>query len=107
MTATLPLVSRLAGALVAAGAVLAPGATATAQTACLPTADLMLRLERGFGEVPVAQGVGADGNLIQVLAGRDGGTWTLVVTLPTGTSCVLGIGEGWSEVTPAVAGLQS
>ena len=52
-------------------------------------------LQRQYGEVPVAQGVDANGDLVEVVATATGQTWTIIVTRPGGKSCIVGFGKDW------------
>jgi hypothetical protein len=45
-------------------------------------------------ERPQALGLGADGGVIEVLVGPDGG-WTMLVTYPERPTCVVAMGEAW------------
>jgi hypothetical protein len=45
-------------------------------------------------ETPKALGLGADGGVIEVLVGPDGG-WTMLVTYPQRPTCVVAMGESW------------
>tara|TARA_Y100000031_G_C8177535_1_gene364822 strand:+ start:176 stop:370 length:195 start_codon:yes stop_codon:yes gene_type:complete len=44
----------------------------------------------------------SSGAVLEVLASK-GGTWTILVTQPNGTSCVVATGEAWQGLTPASA----
>ena len=39
------------------------------------------------------------GNVIELLRSKDGSTWTLLMTYPNGTSCVLRAGEYWEDIS--------
>ena len=68
---------------------------AAAQSACSPRTDVIGHLAKKFGEAPVAIGVTNKGGLIEVLTTGDGNTWTIIVSQPNGTSCMVAAGEGW------------
>lgn len=70
-------------------------AAAQAMRACAPRDALVQQLGQAFGEAVTAQGVDADGNLVQVFASQNG-TWTIAVTLPGGPSCIVSSGENWN-----------
>ncbi len=73
---------------------LAP-AEALAQTACSPRDNVVGHLAKKYGEAPVAIGVTNKGGLVEVLTTGDGDTWTIIVSMPNGTSCLVAAGEGW------------
>jgi hypothetical protein len=76
-----------------------------AQVVCAERQALLSSLSRQYKENPSALGVANNGALIELLTATDGVTWTLLVTRPDGTSCVLAAGEGWEDL-PQVAGGQ-
>jgi hypothetical protein len=57
-----------------------------------------------YEEAPVAVGVTSTGGLVEVLTSNDGGTWTIIVTSPTGLSCLMAAGEGWRPLEADAAG---
>ncbi len=68
---------------------------AAAQSACNPRTDVLGHLAKKYGEAPVAIGVTNKGGLVEVLTTGDGNTWTIIVSQPNGTSCMIAAGEGW------------
>ena len=52
-------------------------------------------LAKKYGEAPVAIGVTNKGGLVEVLTTSDGNTWTIIVSMPNGLSCLVAEGEGW------------
>ncbi len=59
--------------------------------------------DKPYSEIPVAMGLASNGGVIEVLASENG-SWTLLVTMPDGTSCVLAAGESWEALPSALAG---
>lgn len=49
-------------------------------------------LSGDFKEAPVVFGIQTDGQLLQVFASADGATWTVVITAPSGLSCIVADG---------------
>ncbi len=78
-------------------------APSLAQGACAPRTDLARALSRQHAEAPVALGLASNGNLMEVFASNLGETWTLVMSMPNGLSCVVAAGEGWTPRLPQVA----
>lgn len=76
---------------------------AAAQNVCGPHADVLKLLQDRFAEAPVSIGLTVDGSVVELLSATDGATWTIVVTRPSGNSCVIAVGESWTEIIP-VAG---
>ena len=72
---------------------------AEAQRVCAPRDSLVSHLGERFGEVPTARGLTAAGTVIEVLASA-GESWTIIVTSPDGTACIVATGQAWSPVSP-------
>ncbi len=70
---------------------------AMAQVVCSERGKFLERLASGYEEMPVAMGLASNGSVVEVLA-SDGGSWTIIVTTPTGRSCVVASGEAWEDV---------
>lgn len=62
---------------------------------CNTRDSIIEQLGTKYSEKRVALGVTASGGLIEVLASRDGKTWTMIITSPSGMSCLIQAGEGW------------
>ena len=60
---------------------------------------LLERLAGAYGEAPVARAVTLTGQLIEITRALDG-AWSMVVTAPDGSACVVGAGEAWEAVEP-------
>ena len=88
---------------IAALAVLIFGSPAMAQTACSTRAEFIDRFANRYAENPVAMGLASSGGVVEVLASENG-TWTLLVTMPNGFSCVIAVGESWEALPSAMAG---
>lgn len=71
---------------------------AMAQQQCGPRAELADVLADRYGETAQAMGISAAGNLVDIFANEDTGTWTIVATGPEGVSCSLADGDSWSSV---------
>ncbi len=92
----------VAPALAAAAVLSAPETTARAQSQapaqaqqCDQRARVIGHLARKYKETPVAIGVTTSGGMVEVLTTDDGGTWTIILSNPNGTSCLVAAGEGW------------
>lgn len=70
------------------------------QANCGPRPKLLGYLSDKFSEQPVMLGLTSDGNVLEVATSANG-SWTIVVTLPTGVSCAVAAGEKWSRLAPA------
>ncbi len=79
-------------------------AQTTAQTACTPRSEVAKRLAGDYAEAPVAAGPASSGAVIEVFTSRDGSTWTIVLTRPECTSCLVATGEAWMTLPAKVKG---
>ena len=79
-----------------AGLILATQSAEAAQ--CAPRDQVVARLATGFDEARQGAGLsmGPDGTaqVVEIFASL-AGSWTLVVTLPDGMSCILAAGQNW------------
>jgi hypothetical protein len=74
------------------------------QRFCAPRADLLKAFAQQHQEKPVSMGLAATGGVIEVLASPDGATFTMIITLVNGWSCILANGEDWEQTIPKEAG---
>lgn len=81
-----------AGAL--AAAMPAPAAAQMQQMVCGERVEIVNALESGHQEQKTAGGLSGSGGLVELFTGESG-TWTLLLTLPGGPTCLLGAGEDW------------
>ncbi|MER9756617.1 hypothetical protein NKJ46_24845 [Mesorhizobium sp. M0166] len=75
-----------------------PAATASGSPPCGSRPELLKQLSKRFKEAPVAAGLAKNGSVIEVLTSDDGETWTILVSQPNGSSCLVAVGEGWEEL---------
>ena len=67
---------------------------AMAQPTCVQRDKAIGYLAKKYGEATVAIGVTNRGGLVEVLTTGDGNTWTIIVSMPNGLSCLVAAGEG-------------
>jgi len=79
---------------------------ASAQTVCGERNDFLSHLSRQYHEAPAAMGLVSNGALLEILTSKKG-SWTVIVTRPDGTSCVVAAGESWEELPKLAAGPQA
>ena len=49
-------------------------------------------------------GLTSTGSMLEVLTSPAGGSWTVIMTMPNGVSCLVAAGENWESVKPLVVG---
>jgi len=72
-------------------------AVESAQPICGARQSLLDNLAKHHGEAPVAIGLAASGQVVEILVGPTG-SWSIVVNNPDGRSCLMGAGEGWQDL---------
>ncbi len=66
---------------------------AAAQTVCVDRAAMLDHLAAEYGEQLTAVKMIENYGLVEVLSSPSKGTWTIILTKPSGISCVLAAGE--------------
>jgi len=72
--------------------------------ACFDRAKLLERLDVQYQETPIARGLTQTSGVLEVLSTADGSTWSLVVTYPSGVSCLVASGKYWQAIPAAIPG---
>jgi hypothetical protein len=65
---------------------------------CDQRAKVLGHLAEKYKEAPIAIGVTSSGGIVEVLTTGDGDTWTIILSDPSGTSCLIAAGEGWRNI---------
>ena len=80
-------------------------AIAAHESSCAPRNEILGHLADKYSEAPVAIGLAKNGGVIEVLTSKSGKTWTIIVTMPNGVTCMLAAGEGWESLSTEETGL--
>ena len=80
--------------LAAALAMIAAPALAQQQTPCGDRDEMLAQLKQKFKESPAGFGMTGNGAVMELMT-SDNGSWTLILSFPTGRSCLIATGEGW------------
>jgi hypothetical protein len=67
-----------------------------AQTVCGSRADFVKKLQKGYAEKPVSVGLASNGSMIEVFASENG-TFSIVITQPSGNTCLVAAGDNWQS----------
>ena len=70
---------------------------------CLPHETIVTKLEQRHSEHRVGLGIGPGGGMVYELYVAESGTWTILVTRPSGLACIAAAGDGW-VISPLVVG---
>jgi hypothetical protein len=65
---------------------------------CLKRSVAIKHLGKKYSETPVATGLTNNGAVLEVLSSKTGKNWTIMVTLPNGTACMIAAGQNWEKV---------
>lgn len=72
--------------------------TAHAQSqTCAKRTQVVERLSEKYGETLQSVGMHSNNGLLEVYASEATGTWTILVTTPDGTSCLIAAGQMWER----------
>jgi hypothetical protein len=88
--------------------VIAAASTASAQTmspaACADRGQAINHLSVKYSEAPVAMGLANNGGIVEVLASETGKSWSILITMPNGMTCLIAAGEHWEKLKPQAQG---
>lgn len=74
---------------------------------CAPRDAVIGRLAERYGETRQSIGLGANNAVVEMFAARETGTWTIILTLPNGLSCLIASGQAYEDVAEAPARTES
>jgi hypothetical protein len=70
---------------------------------CSPNREGAIRyLADQFQESRQSAGLAASGHLVEVFANTETGSWTITVTLPNGTICLLASGQSYEQLNESL-----
>ena len=75
-----------------------------AQMICGQHTDVISKLKNSYEEHAVGMGLSTDGGLIEIYSSENG-TWTILITRPSGLACLVAAGDGWEELKSSVPAL--
>lgn len=80
-------------------ALLAATPTAEAETrqACAKRDQVVRKLEQKFGETLRSIGLHQSDGVVEIYSSEETGTWTILMTRPDGTTCLLASGQLWEQ----------
>lgn len=72
---------------------------------CAERSFVLNELGVQYRETRRAIGLAANNTMMEMFASNDSGTWTLTVTMPDGTTCLVASGNGFEAVTETLSAL--
>ena len=76
---------------------------AHAEGSCAAHEQVVARLGQAYGETMRSVGLSANGLIVETFA-SEAGTWTIILTDPSGRSCLAAAGDAWQDVPPRKPG---
>ena len=76
---------------------------ADAQNNCAARETVIQRLADRYGETRQAIGLARQGAVIEMFASETSGSWTITVTMPNGTTCLVASGQAYEELAEALS----
>ena len=86
--------------LVIVGGLFATTVPSHATVVCGDRAQLIGALSGDYNEQPAYEALTMDGQLMEVLTSENG-TWTVLLTTPSGRTCVIAAGTSWESLRNA------
>lgn len=70
---------------------------------CGQRAQIVERLAERYGEHRTGRGLAHNNGLVELFASEETGTWTILITLPTGETCMVAAGDFWEQTPSGLA----
>lgn len=78
-------------------------ASATEKLPCGERAEIVEMLEAKYKEVGQARGLVSNTRIVEIFVSPDK-NWTMLVSFPNGSSCIMASGQEWDQSPVALAG---
>ncbi len=92
------------GQAVAIGAFALCAAAPAMAAPCAPRAEFVKALASNYNEKPSGMGLSQSGALVVIFT-SPAGTWTAATVSAAGEACLVGSGDGWTDLTPPVGAM--
>ena len=79
-----------------------PAAPAEAQMVCGKRTEMVRQLSEKYGETRRSMGLAEGRGVVELYASEETGSWTILVTSPQGTACMMAAGESF-QIEPVQA----
>ena len=80
------------------GLITATSAAAQQQPLCTARSEVLSQLSSQYSEAPVAMGIANNGGVLEILSSQKGSSWTIILTMPNGVTCMIAAGENWESL---------
>ncbi len=75
---------------------------AQSQRNCGSSDVVVGQLAERYGETWQSVGIGSNNAMVEVFASNASGSWTILVTMPSGVACLVASGEAFEQVAEAL-----
>ncbi len=82
--------------------VILPAAPAAAQMVCGKRVDIIRQLGEKYGETRRSMGLADGRGVVELYASEETGSWTILITSPQGTACLMAAGQAF-QIEPVKA----
>ena len=79
---------------------------AKAAMPCGPRAEIVAQLKKGYDEIRRAAALTKEGSLLEIFVSPTG-SFSVLISGPTGKSCLVTAGEGWTQDAVPIPGSDS
>jgi hypothetical protein len=69
---------------------------------CAPRSIIVERLADKYGETRRGMGLGNNNSVVEIFASAESGTWTIIVSMTNGISCLVSSGQAYEAVADAL-----
>ena len=69
---------------------------------CAPRDGVLAALMQNYGETRRGIGIAGEAQVMELFASSATGSWTITVTLPDGTMCLVATGQAYESLTEAL-----
>jgi len=76
------------------------------QALCGKRSSVVAGLENKYSETPVSIGLATNGAVIEIFASQQG-SFTIMITTPSGHSCLIAAGNNWESLKPKLSEFKS
>ena len=76
----------------------------TARSFCGERDQIVDTLTGRMGETAQSWGMGPNNRIVEVFASEETGSWTITITAPDGTTCLVAAGQYWENLMPIPTG---
>lgn len=68
------------------------------QAACGDRTKVLKHLSGKYKEAPRSLGLANNGGVMELLVSPKGNSWTIIITMPNGPTCMVAAGENWENI---------